>query len=378
MSSKGNISEGNVSFRGIFKSSTASQRYTLFPLKWKTLWDFYKRHEAAFWTAEEIRLTDDLADWNDKLTDSERYFIKHVLAFFAGSDGIVNENLVVNFYNEIESPEARNFYTIQMMMETIHSETYALLIDTYIRDSTEKEHLFAAIDTIPAIKKKADWALKWISEGSGLVSSIPTDILDTLKSLENKNELSLEEQTAIQFFTKDRPNILQRLVAFICVEGIFFSGSFCAIYWLKNRGLLPGLATANEFISRDENLHCEFAIELYKMAIQESSDNFTVPIQDIFKEAVSIEQEFVRDSLPVSLIGMNERLMCQYIEYVADRWLVMMGHSKLYHSKNPFAFMEMISINEKSNFFETVNSSYQKANVGTSETDRVFSLDEDF
>lgn len=365
-----------MSSKGIFKSSSASQRYTLFPLRWKTLWDFYKRHESSFWTAEEIRLTDDLADWNDKLTDSERHFIKHVLAFFAGSDGIVNENLVVNFYNEIEIPEARNFYTIQMMMETIHSETYALLIDTYIRDSKEKEHLFAAIDTIPAIKKKADWALKWISEGSGLISSVPDDILDTLRALEKKDSLTLKELDALGFFTKERPSLIQRLVAFICVEGIFFSGSFCAIYWLKNRGLLPGLATANEFISRDENLHCEFAIELYKMAKNESQDD--VPVENIIREAVSIEQEFVRDSLPVSLIGMNEKLMCEYIEYVADRWLVMMGHSKIFNSKNPFSFMEMISINEKTNFFETVNSSYQKANVGTSEGDRVFSLDEDF
>ena len=363
----------------IFKSENASERYALFPLKWKTLWDFYKRHEAGFWTAEEIRLTDDLADWDTKLTDSERHFIKHVLAFFAGSDGIVNENLVVNFYNEIEIPEARNFYTIQMMMETIHSETYALLIDTYIRDSKEKEGLFSAIDSIPAIKKKADWAIRWISEGSGLVSSIPDDIMEGLKMLEMKDNLLDKEKTAIKFFTRERPNLLQRLVAFICVEGIFFSGSFCAIYWLKNRGLLPGLATANEFISRDENLHCEFAIELYKMANNNSNQSISEEtIKNIFSEAVSIEQEFVRDSLPVSLIGMNEKLMCEYIQYVADRWLVMMGHTKLYNSKNPFSFMEMISINEKSNFFETVNSSYQKANVGTSERDRVFSLDEDF
>lgn len=361
----------------IFKSANSSERYTLFPLKWKSLWEFYKKHEAGFWTAEEIRLTDDLADWDTKLNDNERHFIKHVLAFFAGSDGIVNENLVVNFYNEIEIPEARNFYTIQMMMESIHSETYALLIDTYIRDSKEKEILFSAIDTIPTIKKKADWALKWISEGSGLVSSIPQNILETLSILEKKDSLTETERESILFFTKPRPSILQRLVAFICVEGIFFSGSFCSIYWLKNRGLLPGLATANEFISKDENLHCQFAIELYKIAKNEQVID-PAPVEQIFREAVEIEQEFVRESLPVSLIGMNEKLMCEYIEYVADRWLVMMGHSKIYNSKNPFSFMEMISINEKSNFFETVNSSYQKANVGTTQADRIFSLDEDF
>lgn len=367
---------------GKFKSQTASQRYTLFPLKWHTLWDFYKKHEASFWTAEEIRLVDDISDWDTKLNESERYFIKHILAFFAGSDGIVNENLVVNFYNEIEIPEARQFYTVQMMIESIHAETYALLIDTYIRDTEEKSSLFSAIDTIPAIKQKADWAIRWISEGTTVIETLPTEVLDGLRSLDEKFKsanLSVDERLALKFFLRERPALIQRLVAFICVEGIFFSGSFCAIYWLKNRGLLPGLATANEFISRDENLHCEFAIELFKILKEEDDKSISEDVvYQIFREAVDIETEFVRDSLPVSLIGMNCELMSEYIRYVADRWLVMMGYKKLYNTKNPFFFMEMISIGEKTNFFETVNSSYQKANVGTKEEDRVFCLDEDF
>lgn len=360
-----------------FKSTNSSERYTLFPLRWNSLWDFYKRHESSFWTAEEIRMVDDLSDWETKLTESERYFIKHILAFFAGSDGIVNENLVVNFYNEIEIPEARQFYTMQMMIESIHAETYALLIDTYIRDSKEKESLFSAIDTIPAIKRKADWAIRWISEGTTVVETLPDEVKAGLYSLSQRENLTLGEREALSFFTRDRPPLIQRLVAFICVEGIFFSGSFCAIYWLKNRGLLPGLATANEFISRDENMHCEFAIELFKLLRTEQAIDPKI-IMQIFTEAVEIEKEFVRDSLPVSLIGMNSNLMCEYIEYVADRWLVMMGYDKIYKSQNPFLFMEMISIGEKTNFFETVNSSYQKANVGTTQNDRVFSLDEDF
>lgn len=367
-----------------FKSQTSSERYTLFPLKWHNLWDFYKKHESSFWTAEEIRLVDDLSDWDTKLNDSERYFIKHILAFFAGSDGIVNENLVVNFYNEIEIPEARQFYTVQMMIESIHAETYALLIDTYIRDSEEKSTLFSAIDTIPAIKRKADWAIRWISEGTTVIQTLPTEVLDGLRSLDEKlksSSLSVDERLALKFFLRERPPLIQRLVAFICVEGIFFSGSFCAIYWLKNRGLLPGLATANEFISRDENLHCEFAIELFRILKEDGESKESISeevVYQIFKEAVDIETEFVKDSLPVSLIGMNCKLMSEYIQYVADRWLVMMGYKKLYNAKNPFFFMEMISIGEKTNFFETVNSSYQKANVGTKEEDRVFCLDEDF
>lgn len=359
------------------KSLNSSERYSIFPLKWHSLWDFYKRHEASFWTAEEIRLTDDLSDWDNKLSESERYFIKHILAFFAGSDGIVNENLVVNFYNEVEIPEARQFYTMQMMIESIHAETYALLIDTYIRDSEEKSKLFSAIDTIPAIKRKADWAIRWISEGTTVVETLPDDVKRGLILLNKKDDLSLDEKVALDFFLRERPSLIQRLVAFICVEGIFFSGSFCAIYWLKNRGLLPGLATANEFISRDENMHCEFAIELFRILCEEQTISENT-VKQIFNEAVEIEKEFVKDSLPVSLIGMNGDLMCEYIEYVADRWLVMMGYTKIYNSKNPFSFMEMISIGEKTNFFETVNSSYQKANVGTVENDRVFSLDEDF
>jgi ribonucleoside-diphosphate reductase beta chain len=346
-----------------------SDRYTVFPIRFGNLWNFYKKHEATFWTVEEIRLMDDIADWNDKLSDNERHFIKNVLAFFASSDGIVNENLVANFYNEVQIPEARSFYTMQMAMETIHQEQYAVLIDTYISNSDEKAKLFNAIETIPAVKRKADWTIKWIEEGSTLVDSIPMEVMDAIKH--SQSVLNLKE---LDFFTRKRPSFSQRLLAFVCVEGIFFSGSFCAIYWLKNRGLMPGLATANEFISRDENLHAEFAIELYK-TLDEKLDESVV--HKIFKDAVDIEKEFVTESLPVSLIGMNCALMSQYIEYVADRWLVLLGHSKLYHAKNPFGFMELISVNSKTNFFENQVSEYQRSNVGTKPEDRELVFDSD-
>lgn len=349
------------------------ERYTVFPIKHHALWDFYKKQEATFWTAEEIRLTDDIPDWNTKLNDNEKYFIKNILAFFAGSDGIVNENLVINFYNEVQLPEARNFYAVQMMIEAIHSETYAILIDTYITNTEEKDHLFRAVDTIPAVKQKADWAIKWIAEGSTLQSMIPEKYMRSYKLLLKASE-SDDHVEALQFLTRERPSFAQRLLAFICVEGIFFSGSFCAIYWLKSRGLMPGLCTANQFISRDENLHAEFAIELYRM-LEGRLDDETV--HTIFREAVEIEKEFITESLSVSLIGMNCKLMTEYIEYVADRWLVLLGYPKIYNASNPFPFMEMISVNTKTNFFELNVSEYRKAGVGTKGEDMEIGFDDD-
>jgi ribonucleoside-diphosphate reductase beta chain len=354
-----------------------ADRYTIFPIKHKNLWDFYKKHEATFWTVEEIRLSDDLVDWNTKLNKNEQYFIKNVLAFFAASDGIVNENLVTNFYNEVQIPEARSFYTVQMMLESIHSEMYSLLIDTYVMDSEEKAHLFNAMETVPAIKEKAEWAIKWIEEGSSLQQTLPIGFLEQYRSIEKTagNTLTEEQKRALSFLTKDRPSFAQRLLAFVCVEGLFFSGSFCAIYWLKNRGLMPGLSTSNEFISRDENLHCEFAIELYRMLDQKIPQETA---HGIFLEAVNIEKRFVTESLPVSLIGMNSTLMQQYIEFVADRWLIMLGYEKLFNSANPFPFMELISLNTKENFFELNVSQYQKSSVGTTAQDREISFDEEF
>lgn len=359
-----------------------ADRFCVFPIEHHNLWDFYKRHISTFWTVEEVLLTDDLTDWQ-KLNDNERYFIKNVLAFFAASDGIVNENLVLNFYNEVQIAEARQFYAVQMMIEAVHGEQYSLLIDTYINDTTEKNKLLNAVETIPAVRRKAEWAMKWIEEGSTLQQMIPEKHMECYKNLQQLisnsqlqlNELSSDKVTeALDFLTKERPSFAQRLLAFVCVEGIFFSGSFCAIYWLKNKGLMPGLATANEFISRDEGLHAEFAIELYKMLDNQLSQETA---HDIFKEAVDIEKEFITESLPVSLLGMNSELMSQYIEFVADRWLVMLGYDKIYNSENPFGFMEMISVNTKENFFETRVSQYQKAGVGQSEMDRTIAFDDD-
>jgi ribonucleoside-diphosphate reductase beta chain len=351
-----------------------SDRYTVFPIKYHNLWKFYKDHIATFWTVEEIRLSDDLVDWNEKLTDNERYFLKNILAFFAASDGIVNENLVLNFYNEVQLPEARNFYAVQMMIEAIHSETYSVLIDTYISNTDEKNNLFNAMETIPAVKKKADWALKWIEEGSTLHQMIPEQYMKQLEFLRKSDDLNPKIIEALDFVVKERPSFAQRLLAYVCVEGIFFSGSFCAIYWLKNRGLMPGLSTANIFIARDENLHGEFAVCLYKMLENRLSEE---TVHSIFKEAVDIEKEFITESLPVSLIGMNCNLMKQYIEYVADRWLILLGYSNIYNTQNPFGFMELISVNEKVSFFECVNSNYTKSNVGASEEDRKISFDSD-
>jgi ribonucleoside-diphosphate reductase beta chain len=310
------------------------ERFVLLPIKYPRIWEMYKKHEQGFWTAEEIDLYGDLKDW-ERLNDDERHFIKHVLAFFAASDGIVNENLAVNFMREVQLPEARCFYGFQIMMENIHSEMYSLLIDTYIKDPEEKRYLFNAIETVPCVKKKAEWALRWIKQGT----------------------------------------FAQRLVAFAAVEGIFFSGSFCSIFWLKKRGLMPGLSTSNEFIARDEGLHCDFACLLYSMLENKLSCE---QVSRIITDAVACEHEFVTDALPVSLIGMNARLMCQYIEFVADRLLNALGYPKVYHSTNPFDFMEMISLEGKTNFFEKRVSEYKKAGVNTEKQQQVFTLNEDF
>ncbi len=311
-------------------------RFVLFPIQYHDIWEMYKKAESSFWTAEEIDLIQDLQDWNNKLNKDEKHFIKHVLAFFAASDGIVNENLAVNFLNEVQFPEARCFYGFQVMIENIHSETYSLLIDTYIKDPEEKHKLFHAIDTVPCVGKKAEWALRWIKNGS----------------------------------------FVERLIAFAAVEGIFFSGSFCSIFWLKKRGLMPGLSFSNELISRDEGLHCDFACLLYTKYIE----NKLPPekVTQIIADAVSIEKEFVVDAIPVKLIGMNADLMCQYIEFVADRLLVALGYNKLYGATNPFDFMEMISLQGKTNFFEKRVSEYKKASVGTKLQENTFKLDEDF
>jgi ribonucleoside-diphosphate reductase beta chain len=308
-------------------------RFVLFPLKYNDIWQQYKTSEHSFWTAEEIDLAEDLTDWNEKLNADEKHYIKNVLAFFAASDGIVNENLAENFLKEVQYPEAKCFYGFQIMMENIHSETYSLLIDTYIKDEEEREHLFNAIETVPSVKKKADWALKWI----------------------------------------DSESFAERLIAFAAVEGIFFSGSFCSIFWLKKRGLMPGLTFSNELISRDEGLHCQFATLLHNKYIQNKVSEER--IKQIITEAVEIEKEFVSESLPVSLIGMNADLMKQYIEYVADFWLVELGCSKVYNSENPFDFMDMISLQGKTNFFEKRVAEYQKVSDKSIDFEN---LDDDF
>jgi ribonucleoside-diphosphate reductase beta chain len=311
-------------------------RFVLFPIQHDDIWSFYKKAEASFWTAEEIDLSPDQIDWENKLNDDERHFIKHVLAFFAASDGIVNENLAENFLSEVQYTEAKFFYGNQVAMENIHSETYSLLSDTYIKDSAEKNHLFNAIETLDCVKRKADWALRWIDKGS----------------------------------------FAERLVAFAAVEGIFFSGSFCSIFWLKKRGLMPGLSFSNELISRDEGLHCDFACLLYNnhLVNKLSKDQ----VREIIMDAVEIEKEFVTDAIPVKLIGMNSDLMQQYIEFVADRLLVELGNERVYNTSNPFDFMEMISIQGKTNFFEKRVGEYQKAGVLAGKENQTFSLDEEF
>ncbi|WP_369617635.1 ribonucleotide-diphosphate reductase subunit beta [Flavobacterium sp. CFS9] len=312
-------------------------RFVIFPIKHHDIWEWYKKMEASFWTAEEIDLHQDLTDWNNKLSDDERYFIKHILAFFAASDGIVNENLAENFVNEVQYAEAKFFYGFQIMMENIHSETYSLLIDTYVKDEAEKAELFNALEVFPAIGKKAEWALKWIESDS----------------------------------------FAERLIAFAAVEGIFFSGAFCSIYWLKKRGLMPGLTFSNELISRDEGVHCDFAVHLHNHHLINK-----VPkdrIKEIIVDALNIEREFVTESLPVSLIGMNAALMTQYLEFVADRLLVELGCERVYGSANPFDFMDMISLQGKTNFFEKRVAEYQKSGVMNTDSDaQKISFDADF
>ena len=312
------------------------KRFVLFPIQNNEVWNMYKKAEASFWTAEEIDLTSDMKDW-DNLNDNERHFISHILAFFAASDGIVNENLTANFAIEVQIPEARCFYGFQIAVENIHSETYSLLIDTYIRDNNQKDHLFNAIETVSCVRKKAEWALQWCK--------------------------------------RDNASFAERCVAFAAVEGIFFSGSFCAIFWLKKRGLMPGLAFSNELISRDEGLHCNFACLIYNQLVNKLPEKRLV---EIITNAVEIEKEFVSDALPVELIGMNSIHMRNYIEFCADRLLVALGCSKHYEAVNPFEWMEMISLEGKTNFFEKRVSEYGKSGVGNTRKEQVFSLDADF
>ena len=301
-------------------------RFVIFPIQHDDIWQWYKKQEASFWIAEEIDLHQDVVDWK-KLSDDERYFLKHILAFFAASDGIVNENLAENFVNEVQYSEAKFFYGFQIMMENIHSEMYSLLIDTLVDNDSEKDELFNALERFPAIKKKADWALRWI----------------------------------------DSDSFAERLIAFAAVEGIFFSGAFCSIFWMKKRGLLPGLATSNEFISRDEGLHRDFACHLHNNHLVNK-----VPqerIVQILTEALDIEREFITESLPVNLIGMNSKLMSEYLEFVTDHLLETLNCPKVYNTANPFDFMDMISLEGKTNFFEKRVSEYKKAGVGEEQSD---------
>lgn len=310
-------------------------RFVIFPIKHDDIWEFYKKAEASFWTAEELDLSQDHKDWAS-LNDGERHFISHVLAFFAASDGIVNENLAVGFLSNVQYAEAKCFYGFQIMIENIHAETYSLLIDTYIKDTTERQRMLNAIETIDCVKKKAEWAIRWIEQGS----------------------------------------FIERLIAFAAVEGIFFSGSFCSIFWLKKRGLMPGLTFSNELISRDEGLHRDFACLLYtKHIINKLPEE---QVYTIIKDAVEIEKEFVSDALPVSLIGMNAPQMCQYIEFVADHLLESLNLQKVYNATNPFDFMDLISLQGKTNFFEKRVGEYQKAGVTADKEKMNFSLDEDF
>jgi ribonucleoside-diphosphate reductase beta chain len=314
-------------------------RFVIFPIKHSDLWEWYKKCEACFWTAEEIDLSEDANDWNHKLNEDERYFVKHILAFFAASDGIVNENLAENFVSEVQYAEAKFFYGFQIMMENIHSETYSLLIDTYVKDEKEKNLLFKALENFPAIKEKADWALKWI----------------------------------------ESPSFAERLIAFAAVEGIFFSGAFCSIFWLKKRGLMPGLTFSNELISRDEGMHCDYAVHLHNHHLINK-----VPkerIREILVDALTIERRFITESLPASLIGMNAKLMTQYLEFVTDRLLVELECEREFNVSNPFDFMDMISLQGKTNFFEKRVSEYQKAGVLNKDQDeksQTISFDADF
>ncbi|KAG7270015.1 hypothetical protein CRUP_027973 [Coryphaenoides rupestris] len=311
------------------------RRFVVFPIQYHDIWQMYKKAEASFWTAEEVDLSKDLQHW-ESLKDEEKYFISNILAFFAASDGIVNENLVERFTQEVQVTEARCFYGFQIAMENIHSEMYSLLIDTYIKDPAQRDYLFNAIETLPCVKKKADWALNWISNGA---------------------------------------DFGERVVAFAAVEGIFFSGSFAAIFWLKKRGLMPGLTFSNELISRDEGLHCDFACLMFKHLVNKPSKE---TVYKLITDAVAIEQEFLTQALPCKLIGMNCDLMKQYIEFVADRLLVELGLSKIYKVENPFDFMENISLEGKTNFFEKRVGEYQRMGVMSGTTDNTFRLDADF
>jgi ribonucleotide reductase beta subunit family protein with ferritin-like domain len=311
------------------------QRFVMFPIQFQPIWAMYKKAVSSFWTAEEIDLSDDMVDW-EKLTDNERYFIKNVLAFFAGSDGIVNENLIQNFMDEVQIPEARAFYGFQIAIENVHSEMYSLLLDTYINDEEEKDRMFRAIYTVPSVKRKAEWTMKWINSNN---------------------------------------RFAERMVAVAAVEGIFFSGSFCSIFWLKKRGLMPGLTFSNELISRDEGLHTDFPVLLNKYLENKLE---TETVHEIISDAVSIEKEFILESLPCDLIGMNSRMMSQYIEFVADRLVAQFGYPKIYDTPNPFDWMDLISVPQKTNFFESRVSSYSLANVGKTKEENSYSVDEDF
>lgn len=311
-------------------------RFVLFPIKHPDIWEMYKKAEASFWTAEEIDLADDMKYWN-KMTEGEKHFVSHILAFFAASDGIVNENLAANFSNEVQSTEARCFYGFQIAIENIHSEVYSLLIDTYVKDQTEKNHLLNAIETVPCVQKKANWALRWLN--------------------------------------RDYASFAERLVAFAAVEGIFFSGSFCSIFWLKKRGMMPGLCFSNELISRDEGLHCDFACLLYSKLVNKLDQK---RVFEIIDNAVKIECEFIRDALPVELIGMNSTMMSTYIRFCADRLLLALGCTKEYNVSNPFDWMDMISLQGKTNFFEKRVSEYSKSGVGVDNSKQVLSFTEDF
>lgn len=312
-------------------------RFVLFPIHYPKLWEAYKDARASDWNVEEIDFSKDIHDWERDLSENDRHFIKHVLAFFAGSDGIVLENLGQRFFNDIQIPEARCFYGFQMAIENVHSECYSLMIDTYVKNHAEKQKLFHAIETLPCVAEKAKWAMKWISDK---VSSFAT-----------------------------------RLIGFAIVEGVFFSGSFCAIYWLKKRGKMPGLTFSNELISRDERMHTDFAVLLLSMLQNKPSQE---DIHEMMKDAVRIEKSFIMDALPCSLIGMNAELMSQYIEYVADRLLKQMGYEAIWKTENPFEWMELISLRPKGNFFEVKIGEYQKANVGKSKEDNTFALDDEF
>ena len=305
-------------------------RFVIFPIEHNDIWEFYKQHQAAFWTAEEVDLTNDIRDWNN-LTDNEQYFVKNILSFFAASDGIVNENLAENFLKEVQYPEAKFFYGFQLMMENIHSLMYSLLIDTYISNEEEKQLCFTALDNLPAVQKKAKWALDWIENST----------------------------------------FAERLIAFAAVEGIFFSGSFCSIFWLKSRGIMQGLGNANSLIFKDENLHCDFAIHLVNNHLEDKPSEKR--IKEILLSALEIEKEFITESLPVSLIGMNSNLMKQYLEFVTDGLLVKFGCKKEFNVEQPFKFMEQIAVETKGNFFESRTMEYQKAKLN-----ETISFDSDF